>query len=177
MQRTNIFLTEEQQARLQRRANEEGISKSSLIRRILDEALAITRTKASAEEAILGTSALWADRDEADMQEVMRWRREAPSNVWADAALRHRRPDRSPQRRRTGNCTLARRFIEGGGCLLCSDSVRAACRHALRRKIPNPQASRFSNQPGGLAPRPPTGPANGLANTGGATTESPRLTT
>ena len=78
MQRTNIFLTEEQQARLQRRANEEGTSKSSLIRRILDEALAITRTKASAEEAILGTSALWADRDEADMQEIMRWRREAP---------------------------------------------------------------------------------------------------
>lgn len=78
MQRTNIYLTEEQQKRLQRRADEEGISKSSLIRRILDEALTITRTKASAEQAILGTSGMWADRDEVDVHEVMRWRREAP---------------------------------------------------------------------------------------------------
>jgi metal-responsive CopG/Arc/MetJ family transcriptional regulator len=78
MQRTNIFLTEEQQERLQRRASEEGISKSSLIRRILDEALAISRTKATAEEAILGTSGMWADRDEADLREVTRWRREIP---------------------------------------------------------------------------------------------------
>jgi metal-responsive CopG/Arc/MetJ family transcriptional regulator len=78
MQRTNIFLTEEQQKRLQRRAKEEGLSKSSLIRRILDEALAITKTKVSAEEAIIGTSGMWADRDEDDLQELARWRREAP---------------------------------------------------------------------------------------------------
>ncbi len=78
MQRTNIFLTEEQQKRLQRRAKEEGLSKSGLIRRILDEALAITKTKVSAEEAIIGTSGMWADRDEDDLQELARWRREAP---------------------------------------------------------------------------------------------------
>ena len=78
MQRTNIFLTEEQQERLQRRADEEGISKSSLIRRILDEELAIVRTKVPAEEAILGTSGIWADRDEADLSDVTRWRRESP---------------------------------------------------------------------------------------------------
>ncbi|MCZ6663384.1 MAG: ribbon-helix-helix domain-containing protein [Actinobacteria bacterium] len=78
MQRTNIYLTEEQQKRLQRRAKEEGLSKSSLIRRILDEALAITKTKVSAEEAIIGTSGMWADRDEDDLQELARWRREAP---------------------------------------------------------------------------------------------------
>ncbi len=78
MQRTNIFLTEDQQERLQRRAKEEGVSKSSLIRRILDEALAITKTKVSAEEAIIGTSGMWADRDEDDLQELARWRREAP---------------------------------------------------------------------------------------------------
>lgn len=77
MQRTNIYLTEEQQKRLQRRAKEEGLSKSSLIRRILDEALAITKTKVSAEEAIIGTSGMWADRDEDDLQELARWRREA----------------------------------------------------------------------------------------------------
>ncbi len=78
MHRTNIFLTEEQQERLQRRAGEEGISKSSLIRRILDEALGITKTKVSAEEAILATSGMWSDRDEADLREVTRWRRETP---------------------------------------------------------------------------------------------------
>lgn len=78
MQRTNIFLTEEQQDRLQRRANEEGISKSSLIRRILDEALAITRKKGSAEQAILSSSGMWADRDESDLNELTHWRQEAP---------------------------------------------------------------------------------------------------
>ena len=78
MQRTNIFLTKEQQERLQRQAKEEGLSKSGLIRRILDEALAITKTKPSAEEAIIGTSGMWADRDEDDLREVTRWRRETP---------------------------------------------------------------------------------------------------
>lgn len=78
MQRTNIFLTEEQQERLKRRAKEEGLSKSGLIRRILDEALAITKTKVSAEQAIVGTAGIWADRDDDDLQEVTRWRRETP---------------------------------------------------------------------------------------------------
>ncbi len=49
MQRSNIFLTEQQQKRLRRRADEEGSSKSSLIRRILDEAPGITKTTTSAE--------------------------------------------------------------------------------------------------------------------------------
>ncbi len=78
MQRTNIYLTDEQQKRLQRRAKEEGLSKSGLIRRFLDEALAITKTSASPEEAIIGTSGIWADRDEDDLHEVLRWRREVP---------------------------------------------------------------------------------------------------
>jgi hypothetical protein len=78
MQRTNIFLTDEQQKRLRRRAEEEGMSKSKLIRRILDEALAITKTSVSTDETIRVTSGIWADRDEADMQEVLSWRREDP---------------------------------------------------------------------------------------------------
>jgi len=78
MQRTNIFLTEEQQRRLHRRALELGVSKSSLIRQILDEALGITRAPVSIEQAIRGTSGIWADRDEADLQEVLRWRGEIP---------------------------------------------------------------------------------------------------
>jgi plasmid stability protein len=78
MQRTNIFLTEEQQKRLRRRAQEEGVSKSGLIRQILDEALAITHDTVSVEEAIRVTSGIWADRADADLQDVLRWRREAP---------------------------------------------------------------------------------------------------
>lgn len=78
MQRTNIFLTEEQQRRLQRRAKDEGVSKSSVVRQILDEALAITKTSPSVEEAIRSTSGMWADRGEDDLQGVLKWRREAP---------------------------------------------------------------------------------------------------
>jgi len=78
MQRTNIFLTEEQQRRLDRRAQEEGVTKSSLIRQILDEALAIKRASISAEDAINATSGIWADRDDAELKEVLRWRQETP---------------------------------------------------------------------------------------------------
>jgi metal-responsive CopG/Arc/MetJ family transcriptional regulator len=78
MRRTNIFLSEEQQERLDRRAVEEGVSRSSLIRRILDEALAITRAPVSVDEAIRATSGIWADRDQADLDDVLKWRREAP---------------------------------------------------------------------------------------------------
>ncbi len=56
MQRTNIFLAEEQQRRLRRRAQEEGVSKSMLIRQMLDEVLEITQPGASVEEAIKNSS-------------------------------------------------------------------------------------------------------------------------
>jgi plasmid stability protein len=78
MQRTNIFLTEEQQKRLQRRAAEEGVSKSSLIRQILDEALAIVKSPISIEKAIRASSGTWADRTDEELSEVLRWRSEAP---------------------------------------------------------------------------------------------------
>lgn len=78
MRRTNIYLTEEQQKRLGRRARAESLSKSALIRRILDEALAIAPDAVSTEEAIRVTSAIWADRNELDLQDVLRWRREEP---------------------------------------------------------------------------------------------------
>ena len=78
MQRTNIFLTEEQQKRLRHRAREEGVSKSEIIREILDEALAIRPTTASLEDVIQSTSGLWSDRTGQDLAEVLAWRREAP---------------------------------------------------------------------------------------------------
>lgn len=78
MQRTNIFLTDEQQRRLDRRAKEQGVSKSGLIRMILDEALAITQGSATPEQAIEATSGIWSDRDNAELEDVLRWRQEAP---------------------------------------------------------------------------------------------------
>lgn len=78
MQRTNIFLTEEQQRRLDRRAEEEGVTKSSLIRQILDEALAIKQTAIGADVAIRESSGIWADRDDPELDDILRWRHEAP---------------------------------------------------------------------------------------------------
>jgi len=78
MQRTNIYLTDEQQKRLHRRAEEQGVSKSGLIRMILDEALAITHASATPQQAIEATSGRWADRDNAELDDVLRWRDEAP---------------------------------------------------------------------------------------------------
>jgi hypothetical protein len=78
MQRTNIFLTDEQQRRLDRRAKEQGVSKSGLIRMILDEALDITQASAPPEQAIEATSGIWSDRDNAELDGVLRWRQEAP---------------------------------------------------------------------------------------------------
>ncbi len=78
MQRTNIFLTEAQQKRLRRRAQDEGVSKSSVIRQILDEALGIAQATVSTEQAIYATAGIWADRDDTDLGDVLRWRQEAP---------------------------------------------------------------------------------------------------
>lgn len=78
MQRTNIFLTEEQQRRLDRRAKEEGVSKSGLIRMILDEALDIARASTAPKQAIEATSGIWSDRDDGELDDVLRWRQEVP---------------------------------------------------------------------------------------------------
>lgn len=78
MQRTNIFLTDEQQKRLQHRAAEEGISKSRLIRRILDDALGVTHVTAPVEEVVRATSGIWSDRTDEEIHEVLAWRSEDP---------------------------------------------------------------------------------------------------
>ena len=78
MQRTNIYLTDEQQRRLDRRAKERGISKAGLIRQILDEALAITRASATPAQAIEATSGIWSDREAGELDDVLVWRQEAP---------------------------------------------------------------------------------------------------
>jgi hypothetical protein len=79
MERTNIYLTEEQQRRLSRRAKAEGVTKSTIVRQILDEALAISAPPLpSAENAVAGSFGIWADRSETQLDDVLEWRREVP---------------------------------------------------------------------------------------------------
>ena len=76
MQRTTLFLTDAQQRRLARLSRESGKSKSELIRQILDESLGIAPAPMSATEAIESTAGAWADRDAAEVDEVLGWRGE-----------------------------------------------------------------------------------------------------
>ncbi|MEE9178917.1 MAG: CopG family transcriptional regulator [Acidimicrobiia bacterium] len=78
MGRTNIYLTEEQQKRLANRAIELGVSKSELIRRLLDEGLGISRRQARVEEALDASRGIWSDRTDDEIAEVLSWRRQAP---------------------------------------------------------------------------------------------------
>lgn len=63
MQRTNIYLEEEQCAVLDRLAAEQGISRSEIIRRLLDEGLGVGRPRLEADLAAIDASfgALAAD--------------------------------------------------------------------------------------------------------------------
>ncbi|MEX1124278.1 MAG: CopG family transcriptional regulator [Acidimicrobiia bacterium] len=78
MERTNIYLTEEQQRRLSRRAKAEGVTKSTIVRQILDEALAISVPLPSAENAVAESFGIWSDRSETQLDDVLEWRREVP---------------------------------------------------------------------------------------------------
>ena len=78
MERTNLYLTEEQQRRLASRARTEGVTKSAVVRRILDEALAITTSTPSVEDALAESVGIWSDRSNAQLAEVLEWRQEIP---------------------------------------------------------------------------------------------------
>ncbi len=78
MERTNIYLTEEQQNRLGDRAKDEGVTKSEVIRRLLDEGLGISRRKARVDEALDASRGIWSDRTDDEIAEVLAWRHEAP---------------------------------------------------------------------------------------------------
>jgi len=78
MERTNIYLTEEQQNRLGDRAKDEGVTKSEVIRRLLDEGLGISRRQERVDEALDASRGIWSDRTDAEIAEVLSWRREAP---------------------------------------------------------------------------------------------------
>ena len=78
MERTNIYLTEEQQKRLGDRAGQMGVSKSELVRRLLDEGLGIARRQDRIEQALETSRGIWADRTDDEIDEILSWRREAP---------------------------------------------------------------------------------------------------
>ena len=78
MERTNLYLTKEQQRRLASRAKAEGVTKSFIVRRILDEALAITVPTPSVQKALAESFGIWSDRSETQLAEVLVWRKEVP---------------------------------------------------------------------------------------------------
>ncbi len=78
MDRTSIYLTEEQQKGLANRASEMGVSKSELIRRLLDEGLGIARRQDRIEQALEASRGIWSDRTDDEIAQVLSWRREAP---------------------------------------------------------------------------------------------------
>lgn len=54
--RTNIYLDEDQVARLDQRARQEGLSRAALIRRILEDGLSVDDTSLAADLAALRES-------------------------------------------------------------------------------------------------------------------------
>ncbi len=78
MERTNIYLTDEQQKRLANRSSEMGVSKSELVRRLLDEGLGIARRQDRIEQALETSRGIWADRTDDEIDDILSWRREAP---------------------------------------------------------------------------------------------------
>jgi CubicO group peptidase (beta-lactamase class C family) len=61
MQRTQIYLTDEQRRRIARRAADAGVSQAEVIRRILDEVLGIEGGKDERRAAVLATAGILAD--------------------------------------------------------------------------------------------------------------------
>jgi Ribbon-helix-helix protein, copG family len=78
MERTNIYLTEHQQKRLGDRAKDEGVTKSEVIRRLLDEGLGIARRQDRIELALEASRGIWSDRTDDEIAEILAWRHEAP---------------------------------------------------------------------------------------------------
>ncbi len=61
MQRTQVYLTEEQRRRIARRAADAGVSQAEVIRRILDQALGIGEGRDERRAAVLATAGILAD--------------------------------------------------------------------------------------------------------------------
>jgi hypothetical protein len=74
MKRTNIYLTEEQNRLIARRAQALEVSKAEVVRRVLDAGLGIT-DGTDVEAALEANFGLWADRSEKEIDDILLWRR------------------------------------------------------------------------------------------------------
>ena len=71
MKRTQIYLTEKEQAGLQRLSDEKGTSKSALVREAVDEYLA-KHSKEHRREVLDRVAGIWKDRDDLPDFEKLR---------------------------------------------------------------------------------------------------------
>lgn len=74
MQRTNIYLSDEQQRALRARARTDGVSKSEIIRRLLDDALGLNEPAGDRIAAVTATAGMWSDRSDDELESAFRWR-------------------------------------------------------------------------------------------------------
>ena len=73
MKRTNIYLTEQQDRLIARRARALSVSKAEVVRRLLDGGLGIADV-VDVEEALEASFGLWAGRSERDIDDLRSWR-------------------------------------------------------------------------------------------------------
>ena len=74
MHRTNIYLTEEERRLLSERARIENTSMADVVRRIIDKEFGLDDSALSRSEAIRQSVGLWADRDDAELDELRAFR-------------------------------------------------------------------------------------------------------
>ena len=75
MERTQIYLTESQTTELDRRADQQGTTRSHLIREAIEAYLGPTWDPEPFKKALDGIAGMWADRD--DIDEIYQGMREA----------------------------------------------------------------------------------------------------
>lgn len=86
MERTQIYLSEGQTRELDRRARQQGVTRSALIREAVATYLGPTQDPAEFKAALRDFSGIWADRDDLDELYVDLRRRgqERLERLWAD---------------------------------------------------------------------------------------------
>lgn len=74
MQRTNIYLTEDEHRLVSDRAKLENTSMAEVVRRILDKELGLTESEISRSEAIRQSAGVWSDRTDVELDELRAFR-------------------------------------------------------------------------------------------------------
>ena len=74
MQRTNIYLTDEEHRLLKERARQEGTTMAQVVRDIIDHDLGLASDKPTMTEALGMTSGMWSDRSDEELDELRSFR-------------------------------------------------------------------------------------------------------